>query len=281
MASAEIIAIGNEILRGDVLDTNSHWLCGRLGARGAAVGRITVLPDVEETIADALRGALGRGPRLVVTTGGLGPTEDDRTLAAVARALGRDLRRDETAHGWVRETYRRLAAQGYVDAPDMTPARAKMARLPAGAEPLHNGVGTAPGVVVREGAVTIACLPGVPEELKGIFEGPLRAHLVELFGEAITLTWRAAVSSGDESELAPILQQVAGRHPDVYLKSRARGFGPERRFLVTLSARGEGEGAARERLQRAWDDLEAALTRVGIPVLSRPGGDADGGSEAP
>ena len=84
----EILAIGNEVLAGDVLDTNSHWLCRELVGRGARVARITVLPDDPATIAEALLAGRARGPALIVTCGGLGPTADDLTLAAIAGALG-------------------------------------------------------------------------------------------------------------------------------------------------------------------------------------------------
>ena len=100
------LTIGNEVLAGDVLDTNSHWLCQQLAERGAHVIRITVLPDVVETIAEALRQALARHPALILTCGGLGPTADDLTSAAVAAALERPLAEDPTAYGMVRASGR-------------------------------------------------------------------------------------------------------------------------------------------------------------------------------
>ena len=90
-APVELLAIGNELLAGDVLDTNSHWLCRQLAGRGARVSRVTTLPDDMATIGEALLAALGRRPALIVTCGGLGPTADDLTVVAQAAALGRVL----------------------------------------------------------------------------------------------------------------------------------------------------------------------------------------------
>jgi len=268
MPRAEIIAVGNEILTGEVLDTNSHWLCARLAARGAEMARITVIPDDAQVIAETLRQALARGSRLVITTGGLGPTEDDRTLRGVADALGVELQRNERAYEWVRQTYRRMYERGHVDSPEMTPAREKMACLPDGSEPLPNKVGAAPGVMVRSGPVTIVCLPGVPAELESIFDRSLTPLLEALFGPGVTLTWRVELGSGDETQLAPILKRVSDAHPTVYVKSRARRFGAERRFLVTLSARAEAEEEAQALLEQVHGDLAAAAKEAGIPVLN-------------
>ena len=89
--TVELLVIGNEILAGDVLDTNSHWLCRQLAGRGARVTRISVLPDEPAAIADGLRAALSRRPALILTCGGLGPTVDDLTLASIGAALDRPL----------------------------------------------------------------------------------------------------------------------------------------------------------------------------------------------
>ena len=172
-ALVEILAIGNELLAGDVLDTNSHWLCRQLAARGARVSRMATLPDDMATIGEALLAALSRYPALIVTCGGLGPTADDLTVAAQAAALGRALAEDPTAYAMVRDFYATLFRRGEVTTPDMTLARAKMAVLPADAEPLPNSVGAAPGVLMSEGETLIAALPGVPAEMKAIFEESL------------------------------------------------------------------------------------------------------------
>jgi len=151
MPSVEIIAIGNELLLGDVLDTNTHWLCRQISALGGRVQRGALIPDDPQAIAETLQAALQREPDLIVLTGGLGPTSDDKTLASVATALGRPLELNQQALAMVRATYERLAARELVHDAELSEVRRKMAYLPRGAEPLHNPVGAAPGVLLREG----------------------------------------------------------------------------------------------------------------------------------
>lgn len=266
MIAVEIIAIGNELLAGDVLDTNSHWLCGQLTGLGAGVRRVTMVGDDPAAITEALRGALARGAMLIVTTGGLGPTADDRTLESVAAALGLGLAEHPTALAWVAAQYAALAQQGAVASAEMTAPRAKMARLPLGAEPLANGVGAAPGALLRIGEQTIVCLPGVPAELRDIFEGALRPTLAALLGQGVYRAWRLTAACGDESVLAPILARAGAAHPDVYIKSRARRFGVDVRITVTLAARGEGAAEAEARLRAAHETLAALLAEAGIEI---------------
>lgn len=267
-AMAEIIAVGNELLLGDVLDTNSHWLCARLTGLGALVHQVSQIPDKVEAIEEAVRAALGRGACLLITVGGLGPTEDDLTLAGVARALDLQLQLDAAAVELVSAKYRDLARLGYVESAAMTQPRQKMARLPAGAKPLANEVGAAPGVLLRWNESVLVSLPGVPNELKGIFEGSLRPILKELLGEGLYLQWEALVDCGDESVLAPLLRDVSQSHSGVRIKSRAKRFGPDVRFGLALSAQG-GDRAAVERVLRAtWEDLAQVLAQAGIEVIS-------------
>ncbi|NLG48877.1 MAG: competence/damage-inducible protein A [Chloroflexi bacterium] len=264
----EIVAIGNELLAGDVLDTNSHWLCQQLTGLGARVRQVCLVRDDLEAIAARLGEALARDTCLLITVGGLGPTDDDLTLQGVARALGVAMQVNERALEMVTAKYAELAHQGYVAFPEMTPSRVKMARFPQGGEPLQNNVGAAPGMVWRQGQRTVVSLPGVPGELKDIFQGSLAPVLRDLLGEAHFAQWKATVDCGDESVLAPLLSAVAAAHPEVYTKSRARRFGPDVRFSITLSARGETQAVVRDLLGAAWEDLRARLEKQGIGVIS-------------
>ena len=272
----EILAIGEEILLGDVLDTNSHWLCKQLTGLGARVRRITQIGDDADIIAETLRAALERDTALVLTVGGLGPTEDDRTLIAVGNALGRPLVEHPVARQWVESTYERLAQEGHVSSheimsQDTQDSRLKMARLPQGAEPLYNQVGVAPGVLLRHESLVIVCLPGVPDEMKDIFQHALEPTVHDLLGAGRYAEWRVRAAVGDESILAPLLRQVSAEHPDVYIKSRAKRFGEGVHFTITLSARGqERDGGSdigdtvTDRLERAWHSLQNRLAREGI-----------------
>jgi nicotinamide-nucleotide amidase len=113
----------------------------------------------------------------------------------------------------------------------MTPARTKMAQLPAGAEPLLNAVGAAPGVLIKRGATTIVLLPGVPAEMKGVFENSLASRLDTMSTRQAYAERTLKTNAWDESILAPAVDEVATHHPHVYVKSRAQVYGAARRIL--------------------------------------------------
>ena len=252
---AEIIAVGHELLVGRTADTNSRWLALRLTASGWTVARITVVDDRHDDIAEALGAAVAAGSGLVVLTGGLGPTGDDLTLAAVAGAAGVPLREDAQALAWVEAFYARLAREGTVGRADLTPARRKMARLPAGAEPLANPDGAAPGVLLSVGATLVCCLPGVPSEMTGIFEGSLAARIAGA-GPGAASSLVVDTGLGDESELSPLLDRLRHEFPSLWVKSLAGCFAAGGRIPVVL---GSGADAPPDARARAEARLKALL----------------------
>jgi len=145
----EMICIGNELLIGKTLNTNANWLAERATALGITVRSITTVRDEIDEIKRAVNHALERKPRFLITTGGLGPTYDDKTLEGLAEALGLRLTVNEKALKMVREKYEAYFKEGRMDRAELTPSRIKMAKIPEGAEPLPNPVGTAPGVHLR------------------------------------------------------------------------------------------------------------------------------------
>ncbi|MEI8354718.1 MAG: competence/damage-inducible protein A, partial [Deltaproteobacteria bacterium] len=151
----EIFIIGNEILIGDIQDTNTNWICKEINSLGGHVVRATVLRDDPGVIAAEMHAALQRGARVIFTSGGLGPTADDLTLAAVADGVGVRVTLHEKALQMVKDSYDAMYARGIMAQGGLNPAREKMAWLPEGAVPLDNPVGTAPGVLLQIGATTI------------------------------------------------------------------------------------------------------------------------------
>jgi nicotinamide-nucleotide amidase len=274
----EIVAAGNEVLLGDVVDTNSNWLCQRVTALGGLVRRVVLVRDEEQAIADEMRAALTRRPQLVFTVGGLGPTEDDLTLRGVALATGRPLALDRKAERLVREKYEQFYRAGHVPTPEMNESRRKMARLPQGAAPLPNPVGGAPGVWLEIGRCAICSLPGVPGELRAIVEESLPERLGELFGPA-RYRERSLVVPGlqDESVIADLLRAVAAAHPAVYVKSRARRFGEASALRVTLSARAERPEQLAALLAPALAALTDGIRRAGFAVDVEAGDEHDEG----
>jgi molybdopterin-biosynthesis enzyme MoeA-like protein len=268
VTAVEVLAAGTELLSGEVRDSNAAFLAREATVRGATVTRAVLLPDDPAALEAAFREALARAPRVLFACGGLGPTEDDRTLAALAAAAGVPLEEHPAARAMVGARYADLAARGDVGDGALTPPRRKMALLPRGARPVENPVGAAPAVVLEVGPTTVIALPGVPAELEAIAGGPLRPLLDALLPGG----WAEdalEVPGGDESLLAPALAAVAAAHPGVRVKSRARRFGKDVRILVTLSARGASAAEAGERVARCREALAGAVGPPGSPRAAR------------
>jgi molybdenum cofactor synthesis domain-containing protein len=215
----EIICVGNELLIGKTLNTNAYWLAKRATAMGAAVQRIIVIGDDVDEIAKTVRETLGRKPRFVITTGGLGPTFDDKTLEGIAKGLKRRLEVNTAALEKVRGKYEALLKEGKIDKVELTPSRVKMGTLPEGTKPLHNPVGTAPGMVARAGQTFLIALPGVPPEMEAIFEESVAPMLKKEAGKSSFFQASIYVDGIMESSLAPLIDKVMHDNSRVYIKS--------------------------------------------------------------
>jgi len=263
-AAVEIFIIGNEILIGDIQDTNTHWLCKEINTLGGQVDRVAVLRDVMDVIALEMQSALKRKPRVIITSGGLGPTADDLTLAAIAQGTGLELRLHLQARQMVKDRYDELAAQGIMAQGGLNPPREKMAWFPEDALPLHNPVGTAPGVLLTCGATTIISLPGVPSELKGIFNSSLQPFLLETFVGGTSVIRTITVQCNDESVMEPALSKVSKDHPGIYIKSLATTLGVSPELDIILTAAGSDPAILNTMVEAAVDDLRNGLTALGI-----------------
>ena len=261
--AVEIVSAGNEVLLGDVLDTNSNWLCRRVTALGGHVRRAVMLRDEVSVIAGELRGALARRPALIFTVGGLGPTTDDLTLTAVAEAFARPLGLHPEAERMVRERYEECARRKAVPFAGLNAARRKMAVIPLGATPLLNRVGGAPGVLLEVGDTAVLSLPGVPSELQDIVEHSCHALFTRVFGTAYYEERALIISTQDESAIAHVLAEVEVRHPHVYIKSRAQRIGSEHVNRITCSARGADEQAVDALLAAALRELQERIAASG------------------
>ena len=203
---AEIIAIGSELLTPDRLDTNSLFLTEQLNRLGIEVVRKLVVGDQRSQIRDAFREALGRA-ELVVSIGGLGPTEDDLTREALAELLGRRLILNEAILLGIQARFRRFGRQ-------MPEINQRQAMVPEGAIVLENTQGTAPGLWLETDGRIVILLPGPPQELKPMFtqevEGRLawRTTAVRLYKRELRVAGMA--ESDVEQRIAPIYT----RYPD-------------------------------------------------------------------
>lgn len=264
MVTVEILAIGNELLIGDVLDTNTHWMIKQITGLGGQVNRCVILRDHLETIATEIQSALQRKTGIIFTIGGMGPTTDDMTIEAVAQAINQPLTPNQEAIAFVRKKYQEFANQGYVDNPNMTPTREKMGFLPLGSIPVYNPVGAAPSVISKVKESTLINLPGVPRELKGIFQESLLPILDEKFGKNFFLEQVVIVDSKDESTLAPVLNVVAQKNPQVYIKSRVKKFAIDAKIKVTISSCGSLKEEVFQVINKAIEDLREELSSAGM-----------------
>jgi len=197
--SAEILTIGTEILLGDLVDTNSAYLGGRLAALGVSIYRHTTVGDNSERITAALREAASRTD-LVITTGGLGPTSDDLTNQCLGEAAGREMVEYPEARRHVDEMFRRFGREP-------TPSNYKQALFPEGSKLIPNPVGTAMGTMLELDGALVATFPGVPGEMRQMFEDTLEPLIRERSEGAIVsrTLWFTGIG---ESALAEQVQDL-------------------------------------------------------------------------
>ncbi len=169
---AEIIAVGSELLTPYRLDTNSLYLTEKLNALGIEVRFKTVVGDDRERLAAVFRAALSRS-RLIILTGGLGPTEDDVNRDVVGEVLGRPLREVPEIRQRIEQRFARLGRT-------MSENNVRQAMVPEGADWLENQSGTAPGLWVEHNGITVMLLPGPPRELEQMFETACLPRLARL-----------------------------------------------------------------------------------------------------
>ncbi|MEM2954076.1 MAG: nicotinamide mononucleotide deamidase-related protein [Candidatus Bathyarchaeia archaeon] len=262
----EIICVGNELLIGKTLNTNAQWLAKRSTSLGITVTRITVVGDDVDEIARAVREALERKPRFIITTGGLGPTFDDKTLEGIAKAINRKLELNEKALDMVKKKYDEYAKAGKIDAVEMTPHRIKMAKLPEGSEPLPNPVGTAPGVFVRIGSTDLIALPGVPSEMEAIFDNYIVYMLRKEAGDVTFFETSIYADKIMESALAPLIDIAMHNNPYVYIKSHPRGAEKKPHIEIHLSTTAKDSKTAKDRIGKAIIQLSELIREKGGKV---------------
>ena len=232
----EILSIGNELLIGQTIDTNSNWLAKRVNALGWTVQRITVVRDSLESISEGVVEVLRRKPEILFTVGGLGPTFDDMTLKGLSIAIGKPLMLNYEALDAVMTKYNQIGSPT-----SLTHHRKKMALLPKGAKPLPNPLGTAPGVLVKAEDTTLISFPGVPQEMKAIFKASVIPILKRPDAPAPHEAYVMIVGIF-ESALAPFLEQARKKFSTLYLKSHPIGRETGIRSLIKLHVYTIGKG---------------------------------------
>jgi nicotinamide-nucleotide amidase len=249
----EIFSIGTELLIGRIQDTNSFWMAQQITDLGGRMQRISVIDDHQPTIVQALRDAIGRGARTVITTGGLGPTPDDLTVASVAELLGVGTLMDRAV---IADYLRRRG----ITEEELTPGLKAMATVPEGATVYPSPAGWAPLIRADYRGATLFLLPGPPSEVQAIFG----RYLADYFGGEQghrSVTHRCYVDMW-ESEVSPLLQQVMEAVPGTYCKGYI-ALGNQRFLPLDVVARGEDDAAAHAALERALDLLQRLVAETG------------------
>ena len=197
---AGLIIIGNEILSGRTVDTNTPWIAERLTERGILLAEVRVIPDVERLIIDTVRALKGQYD-YVFTTGGIGPTHDDITAECVAKAFDLPLVRNEEAF---------QILENYYGIENLPPPRAKMARVPEGAALIPNPVSGAPGFVIEN----VHVMAGVPRIMQAMLD-----HVMNEIQAGKPILSNTISCSLPESRVADDLTALQARYPDIDIGS--------------------------------------------------------------
>ncbi len=198
--TAALIVIGNEILSGRTHDTNTPWIAERLLGKGIFIEEVRIIPDREEAIVEAVR-TLREKVDYVLTTGGIGPTHDDITTSCVAKAFGARLERNEDAFRMLEE---------YYGLEHITPPRAKMAQIPAGARLIPNPVSAAPGFIMDN----VYVMAGVPRIMQAMMD-----FVIEQLEPGTPVVSNTITCTLPESALAQELSDLQDRYADIEIGS--------------------------------------------------------------
>jgi molybdenum cofactor synthesis domain-containing protein len=264
LPAIELFSIGTELVLGRIQDTNAHWMAQEIAKVGGHLRRATMLHDDLDEIVLALREAVDRGTKIIITTGGLGPTPDDLTVEAVSRLAGVKPVVDEFT---LQEFMRR---RNLTDRAQVTAGMIKMATVPEGAEVFQNPAGWAPCAKVRVGAATVLILPGPPKEMMALFSRYVEGFISDSYETKIASV--RVVVNMFESEVSPLLQEVMKQHPNTYLKAYVALRHDAHGMPVDLVARAGDPAAAQRLLDRAVDLFGRLVTEKGKTMEYFEGG---------
>lgn len=231
--NAEIIAIGSELLLGETIDTNSAFLARQLTSIGINLFRKTVVGDNEGRIVAAINEAMDRAD-LVICTGGLGPTVDDMTRPAVAAATGRPLE-------FQPHLLEQIAARFRSFGRTMSPSNRQQAYVPKGARIVENPRGTAPSFIVEDERATVVVLPGVPSEMRYLWENAILPYLRDERGQTSVILVKTLHAAGQgESVIGEMVADLMAQdNPTLGISAKRAQY--ELRIGAKASSRAEAE----------------------------------------
>jgi nicotinamide-nucleotide amidase len=259
---AEIVSVGSELLLGQIVDTNAAFVARHLAALGLDLFHKTTVGDNLGRVAAAVKTALGRVD-VVITTGGLGPTEDDVTREAVARATNRELE-------FHPELLDQIEAFFRVRGLPLSPSNRKQAYVPRGAIPLPNPVGTAPCFILEEGTRTLVVLPGVPREMEYLLRTAALPHIRSRYGlQAAIVSRLVRVAGLGESRVGELLADLMARAANPTVGTMAHPGQVD----VRIAAKAPDEAAARALIAPVEAEICA---RLGDAVFGTDGESLEG-----
>ncbi len=268
--NVEILVIGNELLNGTTLDTNSHWLSKRLVALGALVTRKMTVVDNLLEISEAFSSSIGRSPNWILSLGGLGPTFDDMTLKGLSRAIKRPLERNKLAVEMIKQSRERRLLSGAKLPSRISSSTLKMADLPKSSIPLRNSVGTAPGVLTNVNSSKVVSLPGVPREMKSIFVEEVQPLMRRDLPNFRKYEKWVRTSGIAESAIAPYIEKTMKKYaPSIYIKSHPIGFKHGVSILqlqLSVTARLREESRSKKILSNATQELSFSARKLGAKL---------------
>jgi nicotinamide-nucleotide amidase len=252
LTSAEIVAVGTEILLGTLVDTNTAWLSRRLAASGIAVHRHTAVGDDKTRLVAALSEAAARAD-LVLSTGGLGPTSDDLTNEALGGATGREMVEYPEARHHVERAFRDFTGR------EPPPSAYKQALFPEGSELIANPLGTAMGALLELDGVLFATLPGVPAEMQRMFEETLEPMIKER-SEGVIVSVVLEFAGISEEELGEEIGDLLGTSDPALAPLVGPGEVGRGQVHIRLTTRAPTREVANEKIRPLADELLRRLS---------------------
>ncbi len=256
---AAILTIGDELLIGQVIDTNSAWLAMRLNELGFTVKARFSVGDNMSEIRDAIYYATELAP-VVITTGGLGPTSDDRTREVLCDMFECEMQENEEVLNGIKEMF---SKRGW----PLTDVNRRQAMVPDRAKVLFNKLGTAPGLYFEDGSTHIFVMPGVPFEMKEMFSTAVIPHLKRICGHQVYVHETRVFSGIGESWLSDRIQPWEEKLPDnvslAYLP--APGI-----IRLRLSHLADNEQQGRALLTQLFDDVMPLVDEYFVTSIDEP-----------
>jgi nicotinamide-nucleotide amidase len=253
LASAEIVAVGTEILLGSLVDTNTAWLSRRLAASGVVVHRHTAVGDDRDRLVMALSEAAARAD-LVLSTGGLGPTFDDLTNEALGQAMGRQMVEYPEARRHVERAFRHFTGR------KPPPSAYKQALFPEGSELIANLSGTAMGALLELDGVLFATLPGVPAEMQRMFDETLEP-MIRGRSEGVIVSVVLEFAGISEEEMGEEIGDLLGSSDPTLASLVGPGEVGQGQVHIRLTTKASTREGANRKIEPVAEELARRLSQ--------------------